>query len=299
MYKILFLILTMTLPLSTNAQDILNDLFAHANSSIRYNNIYQKVIWDLRPTNEYLVDQTKGTIKYQTDNPKIYAIAGIKILGTFNLDDKTFLWADKNNSIQKYLSDKVEQFRDELPQKYQIDKFSSDTNFNKNLLSLFSFRLNANGFDSKRQENTIIYFALLQIEVFENEKIKYSIKPESHFEVIENERFINTVKQLHREMVAVNDRYYNKKELTDEAAFQAIKDVHLKYWLNEDEYYYPPLSWPCDFDEKSTSNWKVVKIKNENRIFVVYDADLGWTIEHLAYEIDEDAKGNKIIIGEY
>jgi hypothetical protein len=283
----------------TKGQGNLDELFSKANSSIRYNNIYQKIIWDLRPTNEYLFDQTKGIIKYQTDNPEIHAIATPEILGTFNLDDKTFLWADKNESIQQHLSDKVKQFRSDLPHEYQQDKFISNSDLNENLLSLFSFGLNANGFDTQRQDNTIIYFSLMHIDVFENGKIKYSIRPESHFEIIENERLINTIKQFHREMVEINDKYYNKKELTDEEAFKAIQKVHLKYWLNEDEYYYPALSWPCDFDEKSTSDWKVVNLKNDTRIFVVYTANLGWTRESYAYEIEKTAKGDKIIINLY
>ena len=287
------------LSIFTKGQSKLDELFKEANSSIRYNNIYQRIIWDLRPTNEYLFDQIKGTIKYQTDNPNVYAIVVPKIMGTFNLDDKTFLWADKNISIQKSLSDKAGQFRNDLPQDYRKDKFTSNTDFNNNLLALFSYKLNANGFDSKRQGNTIIYFALMHIDVFENEKIKYSINPEFHFEIIENKRLINIVKQLHREMVEINDKYYNKKELTSDEAFKTIKNIHLKYWLNEDKYYFPSLSWPCSYDEKNTTDWKVVKLKNENRIFVVYTTDLKWTIEHYVYEIKPDAKGDKVIIGEY
>jgi len=284
--------------LFTKGQDNLDDLFKEANSSVRYNNIYQRIIWDLRPTNQYLFDQIKGIVKYQTDNPKVYSIAIPKILGTFNLDDKTFLWADKNSSIQKKLSDKVEQFRNNLPQNYQKDKFVSNIDFNKNLLALFSFKLQANGFDMQRQENTIIYYALMSIEVFENKKVKFSINPELHSEIIEDERMINIVKKMHREMFEVNDKYYNE-ELTSDEAFKTIKDVHLKYWLNEDKYYYPSLSWPCDFDEKVVYDWKVIKLKKENRYFVVYTSNLRSSIEHYAYEIDKEAKGEKIIIAEY
>lgn len=289
----------MTFSLFAKGQDNLEERFHEAVSSTRYNNIYNRIIWDLRPTNEYLVDQTKGTIRYQTDNPKIHAIARIEMLGTFNLDDKTFLWSDKNTSIQKHLADKVEQLRSGMPKKYQNDKFTSDTDFNKKLLALFSYQLSSNGFGIVRQANTIMYFALMKIDIYEHDELKVAINAEPHFDIVENETLIKTIKKFHKEKVDVNDKYYNRKELTDKDAFKTIKEVHLKYWKNEDEYFYPALSWPCDFAESSTSDWKVLKLKGTHRIFVMYTADLRWTIEHYAYEIDKDANGDKIIIGQF
>lgn len=292
-------ILIMVFSFFASAQDNLEKRFQEAISSIRYNNIYNRIIWGFSPTNEYTVDQTEGTIRYQTENPHIHAIARIEVLGTFNLDDETFLWSDKNISIQKHLSAKVQQLRSSLPKEYQHDKFSSDTDFIQNLLALFSNELNANGFDIVRQENRIIYFALMKIAVCENDKPKYTIDVGPKFDFVKNEVLIKTIKQFHKEKVVINDKYYNLKTLTDDEAFKTITEVHLRYWKNEDEYYYPDLSWPCDYAENSTSDWKVLNLKGTRRLFVVYSTDLEWTIEHYAYEIDKDAKGKKIIIGHF
>ena len=146
----------------SKGQSNLETRFSEANSDMNLRNMYQRIIWNMQPTNEYLFDQTKGEVKYTVEENGYEVIAKPKILGTFNLDDKTFLWSDKNPSINEKLNDKINSFRETLPKKYQKNKFKSDTDFNKNLLSLFSHYLNANGFDNQRQENTIIYYSLFR-----------------------------------------------------------------------------------------------------------------------------------------
>jgi hypothetical protein len=285
--------------LFVEGQDNIETRFKNAISSIRYHNIYNRIIWDFNPLNEYLVDQDNGTIRYQTDNPEVYAIAEIEILGTFNLDNKTFLWSDKNQSIQNQLCEKVKEFRNGLPTSYQTNKFKSDTEFNEKLLALFNYTFQSNGYDIVRQGNTIIYIALMKINVYKNDKISFSIGKEPHFEIIDSDILIKTVKQFHKEKLLVNDKFYNKKELTDSEAFQKITEVHLKYWKNEDEYYYPSLCWPCDYAETSAIDWKVIRLINTNRIFVIYTRDLKTRFEHYAYEIDKEILGIKILIGRF
>lgn len=283
------------------AQDKLDSLIAQAYSTIRYNQLYQQILWDYRPTNEYIFDQEKGTITYITDDPNISAIAVPKVLGTFNLDDKTFLWADKNSSIQKKLSNKVEDFRKKLPRKYQQDKFVTNVDFSRGLLAYFSAELGANGFDLNRQGRTIIYFALMQIDVYEGKKIKYAIKPEPHFDILQNDKLmvIEKVKEMHQKQLEINHKFYNLKELSSEDAFKAIREVHLKYWLNEDQYYFPALGWPCNYDQQFTSDWAVIKLKNLERFFVVYNSNQSSVPQVYGYEIQINGTGQKIIIGSY
>ena len=59
-----------------------------------------------------------------------------------------------------------------------------------------------------------------------------------------------------------------------------------------------PLLSSGQSDFIKRSNEKEFKIEN-NRLFVMYTTDLGWASESYAYEIDLDAKGNKVIINEY
>jgi len=165
------------------------------------------------------------------------------------------------------------------------------------LLSLFSCYLDANGFDYQRQDDTIIYYSLLEIRVFKDGEEILVIEPKNHVQVIEDQKKIDLIKAFHKEQVAVN-KLHSEEAIALEEAFKRIKEVHLKYWLNEDPYFFPSLSWPCDFDEESIIDWKVFNTK-DNRSFVMCRTDLGWRIGSYAYEIDTKAEGMKEIINEY
>lgn len=281
----------------SKGQTDLETRFSEANSDMSLRNMYQRIVWNMQPTNAYLFDQTKGEVKYTVEENGYEVIVKPKILGTFNLDDKTFLWSDKNASINDKLNDKVDSFRETLPRKYQKNKFKSDTDFIKNLLALFSLHIDANGFDNQRQDNAIIYYSLLEVRIFKEGKEIKVIEPKNHVQVLKNHTYVNIIKEFHKEKLEVNKLSNEDKIKTDEA-FKRIKDVHLKYWLNEDSYFYPALTWPCDFDEKVILDWKEFKAVDE-RIFVMFTADLGWTTESFAYEIEPKSEGIKIIINKF
>ncbi len=280
-----------------NGQSELENRFSEANSDMSLRNMYQRIVWQMQPTNEYLFDQTKGKVKYIVEENGYEVIAKPEILGTFNLDNKTFLWSDKNSSINKSLNDRVDSFRKTLPKKYQKDKFKSSTEFNTNLLSLFSHQLDANGFDSKRQDNAIIYYSLLDIKISKDGNEILVIKPRNHTIELEIPENIELIKKFHKEKLEINKKYKEEK-LSSDKAFSKIERVHLRYWLNENDYFFPSLCWPCNYDEKSILEWREFKIA-DNRLFVMYTTDLRWTTESYAYEIDLDATGDKRIINEY
>lgn len=293
--------ITLTIPLLmfsffSTAQDNLEASFDTANAEMRVRNLYQSIVWHMSSLNDYLFDQTAGYVEYTISDTGDEVKAVPKVLGTFNLDDHTFLWADKNSSIRPALSDMAASFRAQLPKKYLRDKFTSTTDFNNNLLALFSKKINANGFDSKRQGNTIIYYALMRIDIFENGKKTNTIEPNNHVTFIENDAVIKTIKEYHQEKVEIN-RQHHREEISLDEAFKQMKDVNAKYWLQGDGS--TALSWPCELDEKSTAHWQVFKIAGGNRFFVTYSADTISSIEQYAYEIDIHAVGKKIIIGEY
>ncbi|MFD2727048.1 DUF6882 domain-containing protein [Hyunsoonleella rubra] len=297
MHKSILTILLIMFSFFSKGQSDLETKFSEANSAMNLRNMYQRIVWNMQPTNQYLFDQTKGEVKYTVEENDYEVIATPKFLGTFNLDDKTFLWADKNPSINKRLNDKVDSFRKTLPKKYQKDKFKSSTESNTNLLSLFSFQLNSNGFDSKRQDNTIIYYSLLDIKIFKDGNEILVIEPTNHTIQLEVSENIGLIKKFHKEKLEIN-KQYNEQKISSSEAFKKIEKVHLKYWLNEDPYFFPSLSWPCGFDEKLILEWKEFKI-DDNRLFVMYTTDLGWTSESYAYEIDLNVSGDKRIINEY
>lgn len=281
----------------SKGQSKLEDRFNEANAEMNLRNMYQRIVWDMSISNEYLFNQTKGEVKYIVKENGYEVIAKPKILGTFNFNNNTFLWADKNPSINTELNDSVESFRKTLPEKYQKKKFKSNTDLNENLLSLFSYQLGANGYDRKRQDDTMIYYSLLEIRVFKDGKEIKVMPPKNHLTVLENQAYVSLIKEFHKEKLKVNKLWNEDKIETDEA-LKRIKEVHLEYWLNEDPYFSPSLSWPCDFDEKTILEWKEFKTDDE-RIFVMFTTDLGWTIESYSYEIAPKAEGKKVIINEF
>ncbi|MFD2101706.1 DUF6882 domain-containing protein [Flagellimonas iocasae] len=281
----------------SKGQSDLEAKFSEANSDMSLRNMYHRIVWNMQPTNEYLFDQTRGEVKYIIEENGYEVIAKPKVIGTFNLDDKTFLWSDKNPSINVKLTDKIDSFRKTLPKQYQKNKFKADTDFIKNLLSLFSFYIDANAYDNQRQNNAIIYYALSEVRIFKDGKEIKLINPKNHTIPIQAQQHIELIKKFHKEKFEIN-KQYNEDKINSDQAFEKIKNVHLKYWLNEDSYFFPALSWPCDFDENSILEWKEFKI-DDNRLFVMYTTDLGWTTESYAYEIDSDANGDKIIINEF
>ena len=281
----------------SNGQSKLQDRFNEANSEMNLRNMYQLIVWDMNITNEYLFNQTKGEVRYKVEEKGYEVIAKPKILGTFNLDNKTFLWSDKNPSINDELNDNVESFRNTLPKKYQKKKFKSSTNLNENLLSLFSYELGANAYDSKRQDNTIIYYSLMEIKIFKNnEKIRV-MKPKSYIQLDKKQANVKVIQKFHKEKIQVNE-LLNKEKIDMDEALSKINKVHLNYWLNEDSYFSPGLCWPCDFNEKFVTELKEFKT-DDDRVFVMYTSNQGYAVYNYAYEIDPNAQGTKIIINEF
>ena len=168
---------------------------------------------------------------------------------------------------------------------------------NKNLLALFSYQLDANGYDYQRQDDVIIYYSLLDIKIFKKGNQIQFLEPKKHTIELEVSENTALIKKFHREQLKIN-KEFNDKKIELQNAFREIEKTHLKYWLNEDPYFFPSLQWPCNFDEKSITEWKEFKIDG-NRLFVMYSSDEGWNIVSHAYEIDMNAKGDKRIINEF
>ncbi|TCK67313.1 hypothetical protein DFQ05_1087 [Winogradskyella wandonensis] len=297
MQKPFFSIFMCALFFFSKGQSELESRFKTANSNMELRNMYQRIIWNMSPLNQYVFDQVKGEVKYLVEDNGYEVIAKTKILGTLNFDDNTFLWSDKNPSVYDNQSDKVAAFRNSLPEKYQKDKFKPKGDILGNLLSLFSYELNANAYDRQRQDNVLIFYTLLDITIFKDGEEIHKITPDSYSISVENPKYTNLIKAFHKEKLDINTKYKNKK-LSFDDAFDDIENVHLNYWLNEDDYFFPSLCWPCNFDEKIVSDWKEFKI-DDNRYFVMYKTFFADRYETYAYEIDLNAKGTKVIINEF
>jgi hypothetical protein len=270
---------------------------AGAAAEMGLRNMYHTISWGMSPLNPYLFDQDMGTVTYTVEERGLEVIAQPKVLGTFNLKDKTFLWADQNASIDKKLSDRVAAFRQSLPEAYQKAKFRATTESGLSLLALFGVQVDANATDFQRQGDTVIYFALVEIEVLRDGKVQQTILPKNHVSLQQDDALLALVKEFLEEKCAVN-RMHHEEKLELEQAFERMEEVHLRYWANEDPYFFPALSWPCANDPKSILDWQVFSVEG-GRKFVMFMNDLGYSRENRAYEIDPKATGKKLIINEY
>lgn len=293
--KFLLTFFLLLFPLFSKGQTGLEASLAEAEMGLR--NMYHRIIWNMSSLNPYQFDQDKGEVTYTIEKEGYEVIAKPKVLGTFNIKNKTFLWADQNPSINKNLSDKTISFRQTLPKQYQKAKLRSSHEDNEKFLSLFGVHLDANAYDYKRQDNTIIYFCLLEIDVFKENKKLLTIEPQNHVLLQQDNSSLALVKEFLQIKCEIN-RLHFKEKLDIESAYQQMNEVHLKYWLNEDPYFFPALSWPCFDEPSSVLDWKVF-ILDGGRKFVMFTTDIGLSTTNQAYEIDPNGTGKKVIINEF
>lgn len=270
---------------------------AGATAEMGLRNMYHTISWGMSPLNPYLFDQDMGTVTYTVEEKGLEVIAQPKVLGTFNLKDKTFLWADQNVSIDKRLSDRVAAFRQSLPEAYQKAKFRATTESGLSLLALFGVQVDANATDFKRQDETVIYFALMQIEVRGEGKILRTLPPKNHVSLVQDDATLNLVKEFLGKKCAISKLHF-EDNLDLEKADEQMVELHLQFWANEDPYFFPALSWPCADDPLSILNWQVFTVDG-GRKFVMFVNNLGYSKEFRAYEIDTKSTGRKMIINEY
>lgn len=297
MRRVIFISFFLVLPLMGNSQTTQKKSPTKAEVEMGLRNMYHSIVWGMSHLNPYLFDQDLGTVTYTVEERGLEVIAQPKVLGTFNLKDKTFLWADQNASIDKRLSDRVAAFRQSLPEAYQKAKFRATTESGLSLLALFGVQVDANATDFQRQGDTVIYFALMKIEVLRDGKVQQTILPKNHVSLQQDDALLALVKEFLEEKCAIN-RMHHEEKLELEQAFEQMEEIHLRYWANEDPYFFPALSWPCANDPKSILDWQVFTVEG-GRKFVMFMNDLGYSRENRAYEIDSKANGKKLIINEY
>jgi hypothetical protein len=291
-------IISLLFPLAAKTQDNFTAELDQAVSTMRYNNLYHFVTWGFSATNGYEFNQDKGIVTYAPDNENLTIEAVPEVLGTYNLNDKTFLWGDKNKYVDEKLTIKLTAFRKQLPAAYAGDKFKTEVNFVEKLLALYSQQLNANSYDYRRQDNTIIFYALMKVDVYEKEKLIKTLLPQAHTNIIKNETLIEKINQYHGEKMEVNRQFYESKKLSQDDAFKAMEAIQQKYWVTDG--YDVSLCDRCAYNEQYVRDWAVIKFKDSNREFVVYSTNyMQFSLYHLAYEVDAGAEGEKVILGSF
>lgn len=143
--------------------EYLNQAFGGAFLAERNRNLYQKIVWDISVRNAYQFDQTNRVVTFTNHDLGLEVRCRPDIVGTFNFEDKTFLWADENPSVEKGLSALCTEFRKSLPADLNLRKFESTIDLNAKILSAFCFSSDAEGSYYVRQGSAMIYFTLNDI----------------------------------------------------------------------------------------------------------------------------------------
>jgi hypothetical protein len=281
----------------SRGQSAFESAVAAAELEMGLRNMYHTVVWDMSPLMPYQFDQEKARVTYSLGEKGVEVTAVPKVLGTFDLKDKTFLWADQNPSIDRKLSDRAAVFRQSMPAAYQKAKFRASPETGLALLPLFGVHLDANATDIKRQDDTVIYFALMEVEIAEAGQKPRTILPKNHVFLQQDEAILDLVREFLGKKCAISKLYYGEK-LDVEKADKQMVDVHLQYWSNEDPFFFPALSSPCADDPEKILAWQVFAMDG-GRKFVMFVNDLGYSKEFRAYEIDPKATGKKLIVQEY
>ncbi len=276
---------------SLQAQPALSSELMKLAFSMRANNLYHQLVWDFVPLNAYLFDQNTGTITYNTESGK-RVVAKVEIMGSYFLGDKTFLWADKNISVDKRWCTKVDEFRALLPKACQEVRFTTNVEFLKILSAAFGGHLHGNAVDYVRQEDTIIFFALLQVEVFDvnnsNSSITLAVPSYRVVVAFEQEKLL---KEYLQKYIEINQHYIKSKN--NNTAFDALDQLKAAYFEGFDDFL--PLQDPIDPIVASGRAFASVIFDSfPGRLFIIYSSgEATLPDKHRAYEVRKQGGAGK------
>jgi len=260
---------------------------------MRTNNLYHQLVWDFVPTNPYNFNQDNGTITYTNDADQTI-VAEVEIMGSYYLGDNTFLWADQNKSVDARWSKRVNDFRELLPEFCRLPKFKTTVDYLKMLSAAFGGHLKANAVDYVRQDETIIFFALKRIEIFEQEKLVKPIFPGKHGIQVNVPEKIVVLEEFMAGYVKINQEY--NKHKNDKKGFDALDSLKTLYIddLNEGLSLQKPFKHTHPYGQE----YRGVRFEDlPGRIFILFSTrELPWPNMHKAYEIDPAGKEKKIFL---
>lgn len=276
-------ILGLLLASSLHAQPPLHaDLQALA-LQMRSNNLYQHLLWDFMPINPYSFNQSNGNITYTNDAGKTI-VANVEIMGSFFLGDNTFLWADKNKSVDARWCTRVAGFRQLLPEPCRVPKFNTTVDYLIMLSAAFGGHLNANAVDYVRQGETILFFALKQVEIIGVDDANKSIVlPVPCHKVVVASEQIGLLKDYLQKYIQINQDYIKSKD--NKAAFDALDQLKAAYFEDFDDFL--PLQDPINpIAASGRAFTPVIFDALPGRLFIIYSSgEAAWPDKHRAYEV--------------
>jgi hypothetical protein len=293
MLKKLKTLLSLFLVPALHAQPPLSSELQALAFKMRTNNLYHQLVWDFAPTNSYTFNQDNGTITYTNDAEKTI-VAEVEIMGSFFLGDKTFLWADKNKSVDTRWCTQVNGFRELLPEPCRVPKFNTTVDYLRMLSAAFGGHLKANAVDYVRQDETIIFFALKKVEIFEQDKLVKTIAPgmQGIQEYVPEKTAL--LEEFMDGYVQINQQY--NKHNNESKGFDALDSLKALYIDDPNEGL--SLQKPFKHTNPYGQEFKGVGFEDlPGRVFILFSTrEQPWPNTHKAYEINPEGKGKKIFL---
>jgi hypothetical protein len=286
--------------------DVLQSAIAHRQAQ----NAAHVISWNtehyLLNIDSFWVDQQKGRLTVLSGNHLVYY--AIKILGTYDHKDSTFLWSAYNSSIRKDLASPVTKLITMAGEngwgvaKPSAIRCSFDS---ANKLATLAFYLdNANGIDHimTNQNRTNVFFAFYEVEVLDRvtRQVITKVPVKKQYKFVEAPALIDVCRRYVTEF-GVNEAKYNElyERSNDDqkyldTLFANRVQISGKYWdTTSVNYVYFRENRLQAHDLQSISDWRTIEVEGQR--YVLYDEKEPWGgLKTWAFRINTVRGENKI-----
>jgi hypothetical protein len=269
------------------------------------------ILWDAAPCllniDTFFVDQAKGTLTVQCEQ---YLVKyNIKILGTYDHHDSTFLWSIYNESILKELTTPVAHLitiakanQLKIPTTRRV-RCSFDSAYKLATLAFYFDQANGIKHIMTNNRRTNVFFTFYDVEVFDKatKKLVMKVPVKKQYQMADAPGAIALCRRYVAAFGANENKYYqlyqkfNKDHKYLDTMFANRVKISDTYWDTTSVRYVFFRRNRLQGELSRIINWRAVNINGN--IYVLYDEKEPWgAIKTWAFKINQ--ANNKIKIGD-
>ncbi|WP_147206274.1 DUF6882 domain-containing protein [Segetibacter aerophilus] len=295
---------------TVNFENALREAVAHRQTQNAANVISWHTEHFLLNIDSFSIEQSKGQLTIQSGN---YLVKyNIKILGTYNHKDSTFLWSAYNSSINKRLATPISNLISiAAANKWQIAnntmiKCSFDSAYKLATLAFYLDKANGINHILTNNRQTNMFFSFYEVEVYDRrtKRLVKKVLVKKQYEVVDAPALLEVCKNYVAEFDANEKKYYQlyKRHNDDwkyiDSMFINRVKISNKYW---DTACVPYVLFRKNRLQAknllSIINWRVIEVANSR--YVLYDERESWgSLKTWAFKMCWE-KGENNICNEY
>jgi hypothetical protein len=287
-------------------EDALQKAIAHRQTQ----NAAHVILWNtehfLLNIDSFSVDQNKSVLTVQSG--KFIIKYNIKILGTYDAKDSTFLWSIYNSSIDKNLTTPVSNLISvaaanhwPLEKSYKIKNWYDSV---YQLTTLAFYLDNANGINHiwTNGRRTCIFFSFYDVEVYDKriKSLLTKVPVKKQYNVVDAPALIAVCKNYVTEFDANEKKYsqlykeHSKDWKYHDTMFANRVKISDKYWdTTSVQYVFFRKNRLQAQDTQSIINWRVIEVEGDR--YVLYDEKESWgSLKTWAFKMCQVNRRNKI-----